>query len=230
LEPGTASYESAIITAVVANSSISITFAAVGALFSHTQPFAIQAFQENMPRQAPGTTGVALVSSDGVKPTYRSGAVAQTFYSGAAAVLVEIVGSASKTVRVKKITLWGQAATKFYAELTLLRCTAVSAGTPNVPAIGKHDKNDANATAVVNNYTAAATAGAGSVVSGARSLSMVVPSATAGMVPTIFDFCQNQDKAEILRGTGDVLQIFNNTTGFGSGSYGYEVVLEEDAS
>ncbi len=230
LEPGTANYESALIGIVVANTSVSITFPTGGALFTHTQPFTVQTFQGNMPRQAPGGTGVALVSSDGTKPTYRAGAVAQTLYSGAAAVLVEIKGSATKTVRIKKITIWAQAATKFYSELTLLRCTGLSAGTPVVANIGKHDTTDAAATAVVNSFTAAATAGAGSAVIGALPLSTVIPSATALMQKTEWNFTQNTDKAMILRGTGDVLEVLNNTLTLGTATFGFEAEFEEDNS
>ncbi len=229
--PTSASYESALIGTVVANTSVAITFPTGGALFSHTQPFTVQTFQENMPRQAPGGTGVALVSSDGTKPTYRAGAVAQTLYSGAAAVLVEIKGSSTKTVRVKKITLWAQAGTKFYAELTLLRCTGLSAGTPVVSALGQHDSlNDPAATAVLNSFTAAATAGAGAVVSGALPISTVVPSATATIQKTVWDFCQNEDKGFILRGTGQVLEVFNNTLTLGTATFGWEALWEEDNS
>lgn len=184
----------------------------------------------NRALMAPGGEGAQLVSSDGTKATYRSGAVAQTLYSTGAAVLVEIVGSATKTVRIKKITLWAQAGTKFFTELTLLRCTGVSGGTPTVAAIGKHDKNDAAATAVVNYYTAAAAAGAGSVVTGAGALSVAIPSATMPMLEKTWDFSRSQDKAMILRGTGDVLEVFNNVTGLGTATFGFEAEFEEDNS
>jgi hypothetical protein len=219
-----------VITAVVANTSVSVAFPSGGALYTHTASFTVETYQPSVAREAPGRQGALLVSSDGTKPTYRAGAVAQTLYSTAAAVLVEIVGSASMTVRVKKITVWAQAGTKFYAELTLQRCTAASAGTPNVAAIGKHDKNDAAATAVINYYTAAAAAGTGNAVIGAQPLSTVPPSATAAMNPTVWDFSKLQDKALILRGTGDVIEIYNNTTGLGTATFGFEVEWEEDNS
>jgi hypothetical protein len=229
-EPGTANEEQALITSVTLNTSIGVQFPAGGARFTHTANYSLLTYALYHARQAPGATGVVATSSDGAKPTYRTGEVAQTLYSTTAAVLVEVVGSASKTVRVKKITLWAQAATKFYAELTLLRCTGASAGTPVVPAIGKHDSADGAATAVINNYTAAAAAGAGAVVSGAKVLSTGVPSATLPMIQAVWDFSTNQDKALILRGIGDVVEVFNNTTGLGAGTYGYEVEYEEDQS
>lgn len=230
LEPGAAHQEFAEITAVSTNSSITLAFPSGGALFTHTANYAIASFAATMQREAPGRAGALLVSSDGTKPVYRSGAVAQTLYSTAAAVLVEIQGSSTMTVRVKKITLWAQAGTKFYGELTLLRCTGVSAGTQVVAAIGKHDKNDAAATAVINNYTAAAAAGAGNAVIGAKVLPTVPPAAGVQIQVTQWDFSQNQDKALIVRGTGDVIEVFNNTTGLGTATYGFEVEWEEDNS
>jgi hypothetical protein len=229
-EPGTSRYEPAVVTAVVANTSVSVAFPSGGALYTHTANYTIETFQPSVAREAPGRQGAALVSSDGTKYTYRSGAVAQTFYSTAAAVLVEIVGSSTKTVRVKKIVVWGQAGTKYYAELTMLRCTAASAGSANIAAIGQHDVNDPSATAVVNYYTAAAAAGAGNAVMGARPLAISAPSADVQMIPTIWDFAQSQDKALILRGTGDVIEIYNNTTSVGTATFGFEVEWEEDNS
>src|SRR5208283_6233901 len=63
-------------------------------------------------------SGRIQITEEGLKYCYRACQVNQTFYSTAAAVLLEIQGSATMTIRIKKITLWGNCATKFYAELT----------------------------------------------------------------------------------------------------------------
>ncbi|HEV2099436.1 MAG TPA: hypothetical protein VGR45_10995, partial [Stellaceae bacterium] len=209
LEPGTARYEAAEITGVVANTSVSVAFPSGGALFTHTASYTIETFQPSMLREAPGRQGAALVSSDGTKPTYRAGANAQTFYSTAAAVLVEIVGSSSKTVRVKYLSIWARAASQVATELELLRATAASGGSATAANLGKHDVNDANATAVVNYYTAAAAAGTGgtSNIIGANPMIVAAPTA-AGVVKTTWDFSRLQDKALILRGTGDVVEVY----------------------
>jgi hypothetical protein len=165
-----------------------------------------------------------LVSSDGTTATYRAAGVAQGLFSTSASVLLELVGSATKAVRIKRIALWGQAATKSYAELTLLRCTGVSAGAPAVASIGKHDAADAAASAVLNVYAAAAAEGAGHIVTGGGVLST---GAAAAPIELVWDFCRNQDKALILRGAGDVLEVYNNTAGLGPGTFGFEVEWEE---
>lgn len=180
---------------------------------------------------APGSVGSLLVSSDGYKNTYRAGGTGLTLYSTAAAVLLEIQGSASATVRVKKIELWAQAATKFFTELQLLRSTGLSgSGTP-VPAVnGQHDTSDPVATAVVNSYAAAATFGAGHLLIGGKVLSVGAPAATNIAVSSSWNFSRNQDKALILRGTGDVIQVYNTVTGLGTGTFGFEIEWEEDNS
>lgn len=174
--------------------------------------------------------GRLMVATEPRKCTYRAGQTGLTFFSTSAAVLCEIKGSATMTVRIKKITLWGQAATKFYTELQLLRCTGVSAGTPTVSNNGKHDINDPAATAVVNYYTTAAAQGAGAAIIGAQPLTMTPPSATLEMLITQWNFAANDDKPLILRGAGDVLEIYNSITGFGAGTWGFEIEWEEDNS
>lgn len=179
---------------------------------------------------APGSIGSLLVSSDGYKNTYRAAGTGLVLYSTAAAVLLEIQGSATATVRVKKIELWGQAATKFFTELQLLRSTTIGGGTP-VPAVaGQHDPADPVATAVVNSYAAASTFGTGHILTGAKVLSTQAPAATNDAVPARWDFSRNADKALIIRGIADVIQVYNTITGLGSGTFGFEIEWEEDNS
>jgi len=57
-----AKYESATITAVVANTSVTVQFPTVGALFVHTQPYVVQTFLANQQRdfsgEGPSMTGI----------------------------------------------------------------------------------------------------------------------------------------------------------------------------
>jgi hypothetical protein len=179
----------------------------------------------------PDATGRILCTEESNKNSYRAVCVTQTLYSTAAAVLFEMTGSATMTIRIKKILMWGNCATKFYAELTLGRATAVSAsGGPVAMTPGKMDKNSAAATATVQNYTAAAVAGSGFAAQDGRILGITPPSASMWAQPCEWDWCLNNDGPMILRGTGDVLEIFNNTTGLGAGTYGCMVHWEEDNS
>ena len=68
LEPGTVRYESAVITAVVANTSVAVQFPTGGALFTHTQPYLVQTFVYNQERDFSGEgpmaqgTGAAIAT------------------------------------------------------------------------------------------------------------------------------------------------------------------------
>jgi hypothetical protein len=163
------------------------------------------------------------------RATYRAAGAGLTLYSAAAAVLLEIQGSATKTVLVKKISIWGQAGTKFFTELQLLRSTTVAAtGTPVVAVCGQHDTADAAATAVVNSYAAAATYGTGHVLIGACPLMLSAPSAAVVLNPAGWDFCRNMDKPMILRGVADVLQVYQAILTLGTATFGFEIEWEEE--
>ncbi len=163
--------------------------------------------------------------------TYRAGAVGQTLYSTAAAVLVEIVGSATMTVRIKRLRIWAQAGTKFFTELELLRSTTVSgSGSANVANNGQHDGSDGAATAAVNYYTAAATYGTGHAIIGAQGLYVGAPAATNSLGFAEWNFSSDIDKNLILRGSGDVIQVYNTITTLGTATFGFEVEWIEDNS
>ncbi len=78
--------------------------------------------------------------------------------------------------------------------------------------------------------TAAATYGTGHAIMGARYMGVMAPAATNIALPVTWDFCVNNDKPLILRGTDDVIQVYNTITGLGAGTFGYEVEWEEDNS
>lgn len=184
--------------------------------------------------EAAGTRPVA-VSSDSGKPTYGASGNTLTLYSTAAAVLFEIQGSATKTVRIKRISLWGQLtapATKFFTEVQLIRATSVAAtGIPVVAALVPFDKNDPAATAVVNSYAGAATLGTGPLVINAKPVALTAPAAGAvGPIESVWHFSTRQDKALILRGTADVIQVYNTILTLGTGTFGFAVQFEEDNS
>jgi hypothetical protein len=184
-----------------------------------------------LPRTVASNPGAYLISTDGDKSTYRAALSNQALYSTAAAVILEIQGSATKTIRVKKITMYSfSTAAVFFAELQLGRATSVGGGTPNAVTPQKMDSNDAGATAVLNNYTGASTSGSGYAQFGSKLLPCVTGAATVAVQSVVWDFCQNQDKAFVLRGTSQWLEIYNVTTGLTSAKYGFEVEWEEDNS
>lgn len=179
----------------------------------------------------------AQVGMDSTQQTYRASA-SFTPFATAPLALVTIIGSATKTVRVKRILIGGVATA--LAD-TLFRLTRVSVigtgGTAVAPTIGKNDTNSAAATAVVQHYTTAAqsTGTVGSTLSHWRQfVATVTTPATAYVNPTyqVFPECGIGGQSLVLRGTSDMLQVEN----FNAGNLGAATVLEyvvewiEDAS
>jgi hypothetical protein len=233
-EPGTANYEPAEITAVVANTSISVQFPAGGALFTHTASYTLQTFGLNQARQAPGGTGVTLVSSDGTKATYRYSVTGITPVATPTDVLV-IQGSATKTGRIKYIKVGGKAGTGGQLTVQIIRrSTAGTLGSATLTAITafQHDGNDAPATLTVSyvqtaNYTTLGTAAGGH--GGVKRMYLNVP-ATGPNTDAIWTF-GDVVKAIELRGLNDFICLnFNGDTVPASGVVDFELVIEEDGS
>ena len=180
---------------------------------------------------APGGEGALLASSDGTKATYRYSASAQT-PAATPTDLVIIQGSATKTVRVKRIRLGGIATTAGSMPVQLLRRSAANTGGTSAAVVaGKHDTTDANATAVVSLYSVNAGslgATAGGPIASAR---LWLPLSTGQPFPVVLDFCDLEDKAFILRGVADFLAInFGGATVPAGGVVDFTIECEEDSS
>lgn len=185
-------------------------------------------------RSAPGTTGVQAVSADGTKATYRYAVVDVVPVATPTDVLV-MQGSATKTVRIKRIAMYGESTAAGAMGVQLVRrSSAGTLGSAALTAItaGKHDTGDGAATAVVStvgtaNYT---TLGTSAGVLGAGMLTFG-NSGAAAMNSLVWDFSTRQDKALILRGTSDFLCINLNGDAVPTGGKLYfEIETEEDNS
>lgn len=139
------------------------------------------------------------------EPTYSTSIIGLTAASAATDIFT-ITGSATKTIKVKKISITGTQTTAGANNIVLLkRSTANSAGTATTPAIVPHDSNSAAATAVVRAYTANPTAGA--LVGNVRATKMLVPTITGAEAPVEFTFGLEETQSLRLRGTGEVLAL-----------------------
>lgn len=155
-----------------------------------------------------GLDGVA----DCEKATYR----ASTIIPLVAAVTVNvpffnIIGSASKTVKIRRIRVSGMSLTAvgYFAINVEKLSTASSGGTsttlPNVPL----DSNDAAATAVVKAYTAAPTKGnlIGTIASW-RALWQATVAVAAGLTDWhLFSFGDLNTRSVVLRGVAQELAL-----------------------
>lgn len=185
-------------------------------------------------RSAPGTTGVTAVSSDGSKATYRYAVTGFAPVATPTAMAV-LQGSATKTIRIKRIKISGVATANGNMQFQLTRrSTAGTLGSAVLTAItaAKHDINDAAATAVVStvgtaNYTALGTT-AGQLAADRIGL---CTTATGVPTPLVYDFSTRQDKALILRGVADFITIDGNGSAVPAGaSIDMEIETEEDNS
>jgi hypothetical protein len=188
-------------------------------------------------RAAPGGLGVTAVSSDGAKTTYRFAQLAVAPYA-APTDFIQIGGSATKTVRIKKIKLSGGATAAGNMPVQLIRrstsYTTLGSAALNAVTAGQHDTGDAGVTATVKYVSTANITSLGTPVGGplgADRIQMPALGSGIGFTPLVFDFCRNQDKAIILRGATDFLWINLNGAAIPSGGViDFEIELEEDSS
>jgi hypothetical protein len=239
LEPGGAQQEAALITGVVLNTSITVQFPPGGAVYTHTANYTLMAFALNQPRQAPGSTGAALVSSDGAKATYRY-AVTFTPITAPTDFLV-IQGSASATGRIKSIKIGGivepGAAPGELTVQLVRRSSAGSGGGASLVAITpmKHDNvNDGAATLTVSYVQTANYGSLGTLVAhGGVKRAYLNNFVTGPSVDAVWDFSRSQDKAVLVRGTGDFICLSGNGDQLPASAgtlLDVEIEIEEDQS
>jgi hypothetical protein len=154
------------------------------------------------------TASLALVVAPSVAGQYSTGANLFTLPATPTDV-VQITGSASKTVRIKRIVISGQATTAKQWPLQIIRrAAAITGGTPVTPVITKHDTNDAAVSAVVTHYTALGSiqaANPASSVMFAHDLTLTAPATAAA--PFVWASGTGWDKDIVLRGAADCLVI-----------------------
>jgi hypothetical protein len=179
-------------------------------------------------RATPGATGVQAVSAEGTKATYSSASVGVSL-AATATDFWELIGSATKTVRVLRITITGTATAAASADvLLIMRSAADTGGTATQPTIVPNDSNNAAATAVINLYSANPTLGTSVGTIRARKLNL----GAAGSAGTIdWRFSNTNDQAIVLRGATQVLALnFNGAAVPAGTSIDIECEWVEDAS
>lgn len=155
-------------------------------------------------RSAIGTTGIPAVNTEGTKPTYSVGIVGFTPVA-TPTDFWQITGSATKIVRVLRISISGIATSATSVDLQLIkRSTASTGGTPTAPTIAPHDSNDSAATAVVNQFAANPTTGTGVGTVRSQKLNLGATGA-AGVIA--WDFTTRNGKGFVLRGVAQSLNL-----------------------
>lgn len=178
-------------------------------------------------------------SLDSGQQFYRASANFTPTATGAV-TLVSIQGSATKTIRIRRIAISGVSTAVSGSVYQLLRTSALGAGGTTVtPTVGKLDVNSATATAVVSHYTSTLKA-TGTGVGGPLTTRYIGTNVVTTPA-TVFTDSQVQlfpeggapiGQAIVLRGTADFLEIQNVTpANLGAGTVlSYSVEWLEDAS
>lgn len=165
------------------------------------------------------------VKTEGINATYGAVGTRNTPAANATDV-VTISGSATKTIKIKKVLVAGNATTASSKTVYLVKRTAANVGgTSTSVTAGKFDSTDGAATAAVALYTAnPTTLGAGTPIAYHRCNFNVAGS--NGVVE--FDFSARNDKPIILNGAAEYLAInFNANTVNSGDTFGYAIEWEE---
>jgi len=181
----------------------------------------------------------AGVSLDSTQQTYRASANFTPTATGAV-TMITVTGSATKTVRIKRIMIGGVSTALSASVFQLLRVTALGAGgTLVAPTVAKMDTGSAAATAVVNHWTstlkATGTGGGGPLATALITTSTVTTPtvALAGVPQMMFpEVGAPIGQSIVLRGVADILEIQNVTpANLGAGTVlTYMIEWIEDAS
>jgi hypothetical protein len=215
-DPSAASQQMNVIAASGDAKSIAGQYAA---LIAQIQLLQNAAGTFDLKRAAVGTTGIDAVNSEGTKATYSCGAIADAAYA-TPTDLVTLVGSATKTVRVLRVSVSGAATAGIIEDIQLIkRTTANTAGTASQPAIAAHDSNDAAASAVVNQYSVIPSGlGAGvNVRVGKLNMGELGAAGVPSAPPLIWDFTTRNGKGLVLRGIAQCLALNWNGAAWPSG-------------
>lgn len=156
-------------------------------------------------RSAIGTTGILAINSEGTKATYSAGVIGFT-PAATATDFWQIIGSATKTVRVTRLSISGLATAAASIALQLFkRTTASTAGSPSAVTAAQHDSNDATPTAVVNTFGANPSAlGTSGGVVRAQKLNLGAAGAAGQLV---WDFTTRNSRGLVLRGVAQQLAL-----------------------
>lgn len=188
--------------------------------------------------QDPSGYHASVVSLDSGRAVYRVAANFTPFVT-AAVCLIRIQGSATRTVRVKRIAVGGVSTANAQSIYQLLKTsTAGGGGTAVLPVATPLDSASGAATAVVRHYTTAAEA-TGAAIGGPIAMSNVqtgvVTTPTVNTPPhnVLFPEIGNPiGQAIVLRGAAQFLEVQNVTpANLSAGTVlCYTVEWEEDAS
>ncbi len=177
------------------------------------------------------TDNISSIYGESITTSYSVG-TSNLAVAATATDIFEISGSASKVVRIKKITVSGVAtANGTYTIRLVKRSTANTVGTSSTLTIVPHDSSDAAATAIVKSYTANPTTG--TTVGIIKNKKMTVSTAATSTVDAnviLFEFGQYGEKSIVLRGTSEMLTVNLSNTTITGGTLDIDITWTESSS
>lgn len=154
-------------------------------------------------RSAAGTTGIPAINFEGTKATY-SYSISGFTPAATATDILQILGSASKTVRVTRVSVTGLATSAATNDLLLIkRSSSNTGGTTAAVTAAQHDSNDPAPTGSVNSYSANPSA-LGTSAGQVRGAKLNLGAAGAAGIIT-WDFTTRNSKGIVLRGSAQQL-------------------------
>lgn len=171
------------------------------------------------------SAGSVYANNEGRKASYR--AVTSGVVVTANGVLLQLIGSATKTVRVNRIACNGILTTAAMVQIQVQRTTAAASSVSGAVAItpAKLDSAMAAATAVPTSYTAA-TLGTGNVLL-ATARALYAP-ATALSTGVEFLFGVRNAQSLVLRGTSEWAQVTVATSSYTGALFDIDVEFTEE--
>lgn len=170
---------------------------------------------------------LVVTQIDGYKATYSASVANLVAMATAPTDIFTLTGSATKTIRVTRVTINGTQTTASQITIILLkRSTANTAGTSTAQAAVAHDSNSVAATGTVLAYTANPTVG--TLVGNLRSRKVIVGAATGISDEFITEFGTRNCQAVVLRGTGQVFAINLNAATIAGSSFNISIEWIEE--
>lgn len=148
------------------------------------------------------------VDVEQIRPTFRASTIGVVSLANVTGPFFTLIGSASKTVRLRRLFFTGTIAAAAANVIILLskRSAAYTSGTASAMTALPVDANDAAATAVASAYTAAPTPGALVGTLEVRRALLAVTGAVA-TPEVLFDFTRGEAKPPVLRGVAQGLDL-----------------------
>jgi len=154
-----------------------------------------------------------LRTEEGQKTTY-SATIVGLAIAAAATDIFTIIGSATTTVRIRRVAFSGLATAASATPVVLIkRSVADTLGTSTAPVAVPHDSTNAAATAVVRAYTANPTLGTTIAPMQARRITLTTAAGAIPNVPTVIELAIRGEQGIVLRGIAEQLALnFNGAT------------------